>query len=151
MRNNIILVICSLLLVSCGAFLGEEVGRMPFTLLSNDSTNIQQISLDLKKDEIITFWAEMDLAYEGELELLYTVEVWQDTVKIGGFQIDALNTNPTLMEVKTSFNDQTSWSYKGKMDFLKIKEEDHYTFKAILQSNDGAIVTLNKADLVLRK
>jgi hypothetical protein len=56
-----------------------------------------------------------------------------------------------LGEVKTTFFDKTTWSFKGSMDFLQIKETAQYTFRTILIASENESLKINKADLVLKK
>jgi hypothetical protein len=138
-------------LIGCDALTGEEIGRLPINQTSNNELIIKETTLELKKDEKVSFWTETDIEFEDEIALVYTVEIWKDTVKQGGFQLDALKTNPTMMEVKTSFGNKTKWSYTGKMDFLRIEQNGTYTFKAVLNSSDNQTLKINKAELVLKK
>lgn len=85
------------------------------------------------------------------MALVYIVEMWQDSVKLGGLELNALKTNPTMMEVKTQFGNKTSWTYQGKMNFLEVENNGSFTFKAILKSSDNQTLKLNKADLVFKK
>ncbi len=141
----------SLLLYSCDAITAEEVARVSIDKTSNKELFVKEMSLDLKEGESVSFWTEMDLEYQDNLSLIYTIEVWRDSVKQGGFQLDAMDTNPTMNEVKTSFNNNTSWSYTGKMDKLKIEKDGNYTFKAVINSSENPSLVIRKADLILKK
>ena len=72
-------------------------------------------------------------------------------MNIGVIELNALETNPTMLEVKTSFGSKTSWSFEGKMNYMTIDNDGTYTFKAILQSSDNETLVLKKSDLVFKK
>jgi hypothetical protein len=150
MKKIVLGIITSFLLVSCSMF-AEEIARIPFKQTSNTELNIKEITLELSKDDKIAIWTDTDIEYEGQLALVYTLELWQDSTNIGVIELNALETNPTLMEVKTSFGNKTSWSYQGKMNAITIDNDGTYTFKAILQSSDNKTLLLKKSDLVLKK
>lgn len=153
MRVNKILLGLSIILIlsGCDALTGEEIGRLKINRISNAELIIEEITLDLKKDEKISFWTETDIEYNNDLKLFYTIELWKDSVKIGGFYLDALDTNPTLMNFKTTIRGKTSWTYTGKMDFMKIEEDGQYTCKAALNSSDNPSLKVNKAELVFKR
>ncbi|WP_074407792.1 hypothetical protein [Aquimarina megaterium] len=151
MRKLLLGLSITLILIGCDALIGEEIGRISFKQTSNIEQIIREITLDLKEGEKISFWTETDIEYENELTLIYTVELWIDSKEQGGFKMNALETNPTMMEIKKSFGNETSWSYTGKMNHLTIKEDGNYTFKAVLHSSENNNLKINKAELVLKK
>ena len=150
MKKIVLGIITSFLLVSCGMF-AEEVARIPFKQTSNTKLNVKETTLELIKGDKIAFWTDTDIAYEGHLALVYTLELWKDTLNIGVIELNALETNPTMLEVKTSFGSKTSWSFEGKMNYMTIDNDGTYTFKAILQSSDNETLVLKKSDLVFKK
>jgi hypothetical protein len=137
--------------VGCDTFTGEEVARLPINKTSNKELIVKEATLDLKEGEGVSFWTEMDMEYENDLGMVYTVEIWKDSVKQGGFQLDALKTNPTLFETRTTVGNKTSWSFTGKMDHLEIDSDGKYTFKAVINSSDNPTLNLKKAELVIKK
>ncbi len=139
-------------LTGCNVLIGEEVARLPINQVSRHTELIiKEATLDLKKGEEISFWTETDIEFEDGLALVYTVEVWKGSLQIGGFEMDALETNPTMMEVRTSFGNKTSLSYTGKMNSAPIEEDGKYTFRAVLNSSDNPTLKINKAELILKK
>ncbi len=150
MKKLISIILFATTLISCD-IMGEEIGRLSFTETSNYELNVKELTLELKKGEKISFWTDTDIEYESDLALVYQLELWQDTGKIGGIQLNALETNPTLMQVKTQLGNKTSWSYQGKMNFFQIENTGKYTFKAIIKSSENPTLKLNKADLVFKK
>lgn len=151
MKNLLFGLFIALIFSACDAVLGKEVARLEIDQTSNEELIIKQASLSLKKGEEVAFWTEMDMEYENDLALVYVVEVWKDSTLQGSFQLDALETSPTMMEVKTTIGNKTSWSYTGKMDFLNIEEDGNYNFKAIVRSSDNPTLLLHKANLILKK
>ena len=61
---------------ACNAITGEEVARLPVNFVSSeDSTLIKEVSLDLKKDDAIVFWSDMDVEYKGDVGLRFRIQV----------------------------------------------------------------------------
>lgn len=138
-------------LYGCAGIGGEEIARMDFENLSNVELHTKEATINLKKGEKISFWSEIDLEFENQLMLVYTIEIWNDTTKLGGLQFDALETNPTFKEIRTSLGNKTTWSFTGKMDFWEVLEDGNYTFIAALASSDNPSLQLNKSTLILKK
>lgn len=136
---------------ACDALTGEEVARMDIQETSDRELIIKQATVNLKKGDEVAFWTEMDLEYENDLALRYSVEVWKDSQRLKAFDLDALNTNVRMMEVRTSFGNKTSWSYTGRMGKMEIAEDGIYDFKAILRSSGNPTLVLKKANLVLKR
>lgn len=151
MKKTVLLIIVTFLFVACNNLLGEEVGRLEINKLSNAELHMKETSLSLKKGEKVSFWTDTDIEYENDLALEYTIEIWKDSLQIGGTKLDALDTNPTLMEVKKTLGNKTTWRYSGKMKHFSIEKDGDYTFKAILNSSDNPTLKINKAELVLKK
>ncbi|MEQ9091993.1 MAG: hypothetical protein RIE52_12940 [Balneola sp.] len=151
MKNLFLLLAFSFLMVTCDTLTAEEIARLSFTETSNTELNVEEVSLELKKGEKIHYWTEIDVEYENDLSLVYDIEVWKDSVKLGGLQGNAFETNPTMMEIKKSFGSKTSWSFAGRMFTNTIKEDGNYTFFAVIRSSDNPTLKLNKAELVLKK
>ena len=151
MNNLKLTLVAVFLMAGCDSITGDEVARLPINETSNKELIIKEATLDLKKGDAISFWTEMDMEYEDDVAMVYTVEIWKDTVKQGGFKLNAMETNPTLYEVKTSFGNKTSWSYTGKMERLGIESDGKYTFKAVINSSDNPTLVLKKAELILKK
>lgn len=151
MRNPLVIVLLAVVAFGCDKLFGEEVARIKIDQLSNKELSIKETILNLKKDEEIALWADMDLDYESDLSLVYSIEIWKDGKRLGGFDLDAMDVNPRMMEVKTSFNDKTSWRYSGKMKSFKAEDTGSYLFKAILRSSENPTLVLKKAELVFKK
>lgn len=139
-------------LIGCSAITGEEVARLPINEVSTENNLIvKEVSLNLKKDEEIAFWSDIDVEYEGEASLRFRVEVLKNGEDFGGFEIDPTDKSITLGEVRTTIMDKTDWSFSGKNSELKIEEDGKYTFKAILVSSDNPSLKIEKAELVIKK
>ncbi|GJM60748.1 hypothetical protein [Persicobacter diffluens] len=151
MKKILLIFSISLAIIGCDALTGKEVARLPINETSNINLNMKEATLFLKKDEKVSFWTETDIEYENDVALVYTIELWKDSIKLGGVQLDALETNPTILEIKSSKGNKTSWSYTGKMDQYVVEEDGEYTYKAVLSSSDNPTLKINKAELVLKK
>lgn len=149
--KKIFIILAGMIVTGCDAIMGEEVARFPMELSEDDALSVEELQLALKKGDNLAFWTEMDVEFENELELVYVVGVWKDSVKQGEYKLDALKTNPRMMEVKTTFGNKTSWSYTGKMDNLEVPDDGIYHFKMVLMSSGNPTLSLKKAELVLKK
>lgn len=139
-------------LIGCSAITGEEVARLPINEISTENNLVvKEVSLDLKKDEEIAFWSDIDMEYEGDASLRFRVEVLKNGEDFGGFEIDPTDKSMTLGEVRTTIMDKTDWSFSGKNSEVKIEEDGKYTFKAILVSSDNPSLKIEKAELVIKK
>jgi len=141
-----------LLFTGCSALIGEEVGRIPINQVSTDDNMvIKEISLDLKKDEEIAIWSDMDIEYKGNVSLRFRMEILKNGENFGGLEIDPTDKNITIREVKTSLIDKTNWSFSGKNSEIKIEEDGNYTFKGILVASENSTLQVNKAEIVFKK
>ncbi|MEZ4828929.1 MAG: hypothetical protein R3C61_21980 [Bacteroidia bacterium] len=156
MRNPLsflILAVPFILLAGCSALTGEEVARLPINQVStsDDDLTVGEALLDLKKDEEIAIWSDMDIEYEGDVALRFRMEILKDGESFGQLEIDPTEKNITIGEVKTSLMGKTDWRFSGKNSEIKIEEDGNYTFKGILVASENPSLTVNKAEIVLKK
>lgn len=153
MKKTLFLLSLSIFFVSCSMITGEEIGRLKINKLSTSEENLfeDETTIDLKKDEEIAFWSEMDIEYSNDIQLLFRLRVYKNDEPYGILEIDPFQKNMTLNEVKTSINNDTEWSFTGKNNTLTIKEDGKYTFKGILKGSKNNTLKINKAELVLKK
>ena len=146
-------VLAIVLFTGCSALIGEEIGRLPINQVSLEGEDliIKEISLDLKKDEKIAIWSEMDIVYEGDVELRFIIEILKDAEDFDVLEIDPREKNVTIGERKTSVMDKTDWSFTGKNSGITIEEDGNYTFRGILVASDNPTLKVNKAEIVLKK
>lgn len=146
------LLALSLVLTGCDAMLGKEVGRLQINQLSSEGNLVvKETTLDLKKDDEIAIWSDMDIEYEGDVDLRFRVEILKNGEKMGGFEIDPTKKNITTGEVKTTLMDKTSWSFSGKNSEITIEEDAQYTFKGILVASENPSLKVTKAEVFFRK
>lgn len=141
-------------LFSCGSSDENQVEEkslavLDFKELSNTEAVIEQVSINLKKGKKLELWSSVDISYNNSIELSYIIEVWKGEDQLGGFELNAFKTNPTLFSIKKSIGSKTNWSYSGRLDFLRIQEDGEYTIKGVLYCSDPT-VELKKAKLFLR-
>ncbi|MCR9253317.1 MAG: hypothetical protein NXI20_23085 [bacterium] len=154
---NKLSTIFSILLISlisgCDTLLGEEIARIPVNQVSysDDNLQVQKISLDLKKEDKILIWSDMDIEYEDYVELGFRVNVLKDGEQLGGFEFDPTEKNITVGEIKTTVMGKTDWKFSGKNTFMTIEEDGNYTFEAILVASENPTLIVNKAEIVLKK
>lgn len=146
------LLTLSIVLMGCDALTGEEVGRLQINQVSSEgSVVVKEVTLDLKKDDEVAIWSDMDIEYEGDVALRFRVETWKDGAKAGEFEIDPTDKRITIGEVRTTIMDKTSWSFTGRNSEFTIDEDGKYTFKGILVASDNSTLKVNKAEMVFKK
>lgn len=152
MKTLLRLLAVSLVLTGCDAITGKEVGRLQINQLSTEGNLIiKEATLDLKKDDEIGIWSDMDIEYEDYVALRFRVEIWKDGKQMGGFEVDPTEKNITMGEVKTTLMGKTDWSFSGKNSEYKIEEDGKYTFKGILVASENPSLIVNKAEIVFKK
>jgi hypothetical protein len=140
------------LLVGCDALLGKEVARLPVNEVSTAGHEVvKEATVQLKKDEKIALWSDMDLAYEGSSPVRFQVQITKDGTPFKELQLDPTEKNVTIGEVKTDFNGSIKWRFSGKNAELVIPDAGSYTFKAILVAAPNPTLHVTKAELVLKK
>ena len=148
-----IILISVAFLTGCDALSGKEIARIPVNQISVNDSNliIKETSIALKKGDKIGIWSDMDLEYEGDVYLRFKLEIWKNGEKLGKLEIDPLEKNVTIGEVKTTLMDKTNWSFTGKNSEITIEEDATYTFKAILVGVANPTLKVKKAEIVLKK
>lgn len=146
-------VLCLGFINACSAILGEEVARLPINQVSTDDDNliIKEVTLDLKKDEDISFWSEMDVEYEGDINLRFRVDVLINGDFVDKLEFDPMEKNITLTELRSTVMDKTTWSFTGKNAEILMEEGGNYTFRGVLSASENATLIINKAELIIRK
>lgn len=152
MKTLLKLLALTLILSACDALTGKEVGRLQINELSTEGNLIiKETAMDLKKDDEIGIWSEMDLEYDGDVALRFRIEILKDGEKIGGFEIDPTDKNITIGEARKTFNGHTSWNFTGKNTEYKVEADGKYTFKGILISSENSTLKITKAEVVFKK
>jgi hypothetical protein len=152
MKKLLELLVIALILTGCDAITGKEVGRLQINKLSTEGNLvIKETTLDLKKDEEIGIWSDMDIEYEGDVAMRFRVEIWKHGKKVNGFEIDPTDKNVTMGEVKTTVMGNTDWSFTGRNTAYKIDEDGQYTFKGTLVASDNSSLKVTKAEIVFKK
>lgn len=155
MKNVKILVLClyiSIAFTACDKLLGKEIASMSINQVSTEGNLvIKEVSLDLIKDDEIIFWSEMDMEYEGNVNMQFKVQVLKDSAEIGFIEFDPREKNVSIGEVKTELLNKTSWSFSGKNTSMKVPDTGKYTFKALLAASDNPSLKIKKAEIVLKK
>ncbi|MEL6626477.1 MAG: hypothetical protein AAFQ83_20445 [Bacteroidota bacterium] len=151
--TSILLLLSLCLWTACDALNAEEVARLPINAVSLDPENpvMKEASLELKQGEKLYFWSEMDFEYEGEVQLLFRVELLREGESMGVIEIDPTVKDITIGQIKTTIMDKTSWSFSGKNNHMTVEESGSYTFKGVLVASDNPTLVIDKAEIVLKK
>lgn len=152
MKKLVKLLALSLVLTACDALIGKEVGRLEINQLSSEGNLVvKETTLDLRKDDELAIWSDMDIEYEGDVALRFRVEIWKNGEKMGGFEVDPTDKKITMGELKTTVMDKTNWSFTGKNSELTIEEDAQYTFKGILVASENPSLKVTRAEMVFKK
>ena len=141
-----------LLLSGCGAITGKEVARLSIDSLSTpELLDMAEATVALQQGDVVAFWSDMDVAYDGEPELRFRVRILRGDTDLTLLEIDPMEMNVTMGENKTTVGEHTEWSFTGRNQEWTSPANGSYTFKAILTAAEGSVVRINKADLVLKQ
>ncbi|MEO8069666.1 MAG: hypothetical protein ABI599_18360 [Flavobacteriales bacterium] len=151
--NLVLLAAAGLLLTSCEALTGKEIGRIAVAAPSTDTTNlvIGETRLTLHKNDQVQVWSHMDLEYDGEMGMFWVLRLQRDNMVLQELQVDPMEKNITIGEVRTDLGGHTKWSFTGKNATMSIPEDGNYTCTAILIASNPEALKLTKAELVLKQ
>lgn len=148
----IVSVLSLSLLMACTALTGEEVARLPINQLStDDELRIRETTINLTKGDELGIWSDMDIEYEGDVDLKFIIEILKDGKEFQTLELDPREKNISLGEVRTSIMGKTDWSFEGKNTEVEIEEYATYTFKAYLIASDNPSLKVTKAEIILKK
>ena len=145
--------LCStLLLPSCEALTGKEIGRMTVNAVSTDDNIVMgETSVVLSKNEEVALWSHMDMEYDGNVDLRWRVRLLRDSIIVQELEVDPTEKNITVGEMQSTFGGHTAWSFTGKNTNVTIPVDGTYTFLAILVASDPGALKLTTAELILKK
>lgn len=128
-------VFCGILLLpSCEALTGKEIGRLSVAGVSTDSNFVVgETSLPLRKNEEVAVWSHMDMEYDGDIDLLFRVRLVRDSMIVQELEIGPPGEERHRgRSTRSTFGGHTKWSFTGKNATVTIPEDGTYTFQAIL-------------------
>lgn len=145
-------IIAAFFLLGCNALTGEEIARLTINKVSTQGNFFaKEATLDLKKGDELSFWSDMDIAYEGDATLQFKVKIFKNQTKVSQFEIDPTKKSITIGEVKTSVMGKTKWSFSGKNHEYIIEEDATYRITSILVASKSLTLEVKKAELVIKK
>jgi len=153
MKRTLTLIFLSIILISCTSLTGEEVARLKLDKVTTSEENVfeKETTLELKKDDELMFWSDMDIEYTGEAYFQFRFRIYKNGEPYGILEIDPTEKNITIGEIKTVLNDNTKWSFTGKNKELKIKESGKYKIKCVLKTTSNPSIKINKAEVVIKQ
>ncbi|OUJ74527.1 hypothetical protein [Hymenobacter crusticola] len=139
-------------LQGCNALFGKEVSRLPVNVVSTAGHEVvREATLKLQKDDEVSLWSEMDMAYDGEAPLRFQLLILKNGAAFQELEINPTDKHITVGELKTSINGRINWSFSGKNGEITVPENANYTFKARLVAANNPTLQIKKAELVLKK
>lgn len=152
MKRFLVLLLIPVLFFACEALTGKEIGRLAINQLStDDNLVIKELALNLMQGDEIAVWSDMDFKYEGDLGIIFRLQVLRDGEELTVLDIDPREKNITMGEVRTDVMGKVDWSFTGKNTSITIDENGTYTFRAGLISDGNPTLEVKKAELVFKK
>ena len=151
MKQIVFLLVLTSIIQSCTGGL-ENLGSISIKHISSDTILVQETTIELKEGDVVELWNDMSIEtrQKDKVRVIYGLEQYLNGQSRGGMKLDALKTNPTLLESKESARGRLVWSFQGKMAYIDILESGKYTFKAALFTSDKELI-LNRASLVFKR
>jgi len=146
MKNKIkyiVGIVGSLFLFSCE----QEIARVD---LIND--NSKEIVFELKKDETINFYTEMNIEYKEKPLFVFNCEAYYENSQLFQGGTDPLVTLENKNDKQDVINGVTHWKFFGKLDGdLKAIQDGKYTIKTTFIKNSEKGLKINKVEIVFIK
>lgn len=151
MKQVILFLILTSSLTSCTGGL-ENVGSISIKNVSSDTIILKETTIELQEGDVIELWNDMSIEtkQKDQVRVIYGLEHYLEGKSHGGMKLDALKTNPTILESKESARGRLVWSFQGKMAYIDILESGKYTFKAAIFTSDKELI-LNRANLIFKR
>ncbi|PLX16324.1 MAG: hypothetical protein C0599_15465 [Salinivirgaceae bacterium] len=152
MKRILLLLLIPTMFFACEALTGKEIGRLEINQVSTeDNMVIKEITLDLMQGDEVGVWSEMDFKYEGDVGIMFRIQVLKDGEELTVVDVDPREKNISINEVRTEVNEKVNWRFVGKNTTISIDESGLYTFKAGLIASDNGSLEVKKAELVFKK
>jgi hypothetical protein len=152
MKRILALLLIPAMFFACEAIMGKEIGRLQINQVSTDNNMvIKEVTLDLTQGDEIGVWSDMDFKYEGDVGIMFRIQVLRNGEELTVVDVDPREKNITINEVRTDIMGKVDWSFMGKNTTISIDETAAYTFKAGLIASDNGTLEIKKAELVFKK
>lgn len=89
---------------------GTEIGRIPFTALGAGETEVM-VDADLEID----FWTQLKISFEGDVALVYAINLLRDDVIVQEVVCNPFNVSTKIKSVETNVGNTHYLKYGGKM------------------------------------
>ncbi len=143
MKHLFLLLFTSFFLFSCD----QEIGRVDLI-----SSNSKELVFDLKKDETVSFYAEMDIEYKEKPLFVFNCEAYYNNNQLFVGGTDPLATSENKNEKFEVLNGITHWKFFGKLDGnLTVLQDGKYTIITTFVKNNKEDLKINKAEIVFVK
>lgn len=139
------------MLLSCSDGL-ENLGTIPIQKISSENPILNETVIELKKGDVIELWNDMSIEtkQKDKVKVSYLLEHYVEGEAQEEMTLNALKTNPTLLESKEMSRGRMIWNFQGKIGILNITKSGKHTFKSAIFTNDEALL-LNRANLVFKR
>lgn len=138
-------LLAPLVLLGCGT----EVGRV-----ACEPGQTQAAEIAVETDEPAVFWTDLDVEYDGNPRLSYTVVVEADGERIAERTCDPLDVNTRVSSYTSDVGRHHVRRYQGKMKCEPFEVSSASSSPVRVQSTlsiDGEAVAVNGCDLVIKQ
>jgi len=146
--NIFFLLLFALIFSSCA----EEVARISVNKISDEnSPEIKTLDYTFAAGEEYSFWGDMDMEFDGNVELIFIVNILKDGEQITTLQLNPEEANVTMNSKEFVVNQHTKKSFQGKMYSFPVTEGGNYTIETyLLETSGNSSLELRKAELVIK-
>jgi len=161
-KHYIFILIITILSNSC-AFIQKEVDIINIEELTTSSEELKiykSKTININSGDKLYFWSELDMEYEGNLNLYFQVEIVNDKGEnLLLIEMDALDIDTRVLCVETTLDNKTNYSCTGRihnftspedMDFIEFEDSGMYSFNVIMFANSYDKLDITKSKLILK-
>jgi hypothetical protein len=133
-----------LLLVSFGC--SKEIDKITVIDMKLDDG-----SVTINEIKPTEFWADIDVAYVGDVSLVYEIKIMDNDAVVFECTDDAMNVNMKMFSSTTTINDRVQQSYQGKLECTFTPERTGRFKITIHQKPSGDFKEIHKTDLIIKQ
>lgn len=147
MRTRTLVSICSVSISSLVglAACGSEVGR---AACPGPNESIEA-TITIPDGKPVSVWSDLDISYEGNKNLTYQIELYQDGKQVYEGSCDPRDVNVKMNSVSKNVGSRSELRQQGKLKCPEITGSGEFEVEAELVADEG--VTVSGCDLVFKQ
>lgn len=151
LKYLIFLLGAGMLLHACSDLNAKEIGRIPVNEYNPANLGYRSLHIQLKKGDKIALWSEMDMEYDGSVQMSLSVDMTLDDKPYQSLELNPFEKSITVNETKTISGKHTQWRFSGKNEEIEIKESGRYKFVAVLKTSFNPTLRMKQPQLILKR